>query len=491
MDKQKPTAELLNIIRGLFYESTGHGRISIGAFGDSSSANKEGERVDERNNIIARVDSQFNECDERIDKYIRNSSKDLTRLIKVFNDIAKKIEVSRGSVKQSRESLKQCKVLLQSKRDDVRRLWLEWCEQKFYYENLTKLRQLYSASEQIRAFASEKKFLKAAELLSDSIQILNTQFRDISGLVEVKRQLEVERIKLEKNLLQELTDQLYANVTKSVLESGSGTQQSSSSSRRFYRNYQQDNVNNNSPNKTAELLIQSIVQSAAKLNQNASLNLNNNEPNANLNIVDKMINEINREMSNQLVSMINSTSNHVVESNLIGNSSNGMSTYRRYYNSSIENNPKYLSQLIELTFEQFKIMARLYKSLIEQASKLSSSTNSNKYHYGFVWTCIQSILVQLLEEYLRQTNQNSMANNQEMLDNMDINSFFARKRLINLAFGGGNDTNQSTNSNNQALNQNSNNNQFAAQGSSFFGNEDNSQRRLFTFKGNYYWKTKF
>ena len=120
----RPTAELINIIKDLFY-------------------NASGENTEERDRIIKKVEHQFQECDANIDQYIRRSSKDLSHLIKVFNEIAKKIETSREKVSQSRVELKTCKVLLQSKRDDVRRLWLEWCEQKFYYENISKLKQLY------------------------------------------------------------------------------------------------------------------------------------------------------------------------------------------------------------------------------------------------------------------------------------------------------------------------------------------------------------
>ena len=309
MDKQKPTAELINIIKELHYDST---------TGGSSSGN-----TDERDKIIRRVDTQFSDCDARIDKYIRNSSKDLTRLIKVFNDIAKKIESSRASVKQSRDALKQCKVLLQSKRDDVRRLWLEWCEQRFYYDNLVKLKRLYTASEQIRMLSAEKSFLKAAELVGDATRLVETEFRDINGLNEIKRHLDEERMKLEKHLLSELAEQLYTNVTRTVLESGTGNAlqsagSGSGSARLFYRNYQSDNdvVTKNS-GASSEAVIQAIVQSAAKLN---SVENNNS-------ILDKMITDINKDMLNQLVVMINSTSHHVVESNLIGNISH---SHRRF-----------------------------------------------------------------------------------------------------------------------------------------------------------------
>jgi exocyst complex component 4 len=156
------------------------------------------------------------------------------------------------------------------------------------------------------------------------------------------------------------------------------------------------------------------------------------------------------------------------------------------YQSAIENNPKYLSQLIELAFEQFKLTARLYKQFIDHSSRVTASPG--RYQHGIIWTLTQSILVQLLEEYLdtRQAGQSGVST-QDMLDRLDINSFFARKRLLNLGFGGGETTNSSSSAGqgtgggggttgSQA------GNQFGATGGGG-GEEQNNQRRLFTFKG--------
>ena len=177
--------------------------------------------------------------------------------------------------------------------------------------------------------------------------------------------------------------------------------------------------------KLAESQIDRLVQTASKLSNNSE---------ANTSIVEKMVNEINKNMSNQLIAMVNSTSNHVVESNLIDNTrllmnfSHGINKTRQ----SIENNPKFLCQLIDLTFEQFKTMAKYYRHFIESSSKVTQ----HKYNSGLVWTCIQSVLMQLLDEYLdiKQAGQQSVMTQSDILERLDINSFFAKKRLINLNF---------------------------------------------------------
>ncbi|CAF1009301.1 unnamed protein product [Brachionus calyciflorus] len=429
----KPTAELINIIKELFY--------------NSSSGN-----TDERDKIIKKVDVQYAECDARIDKYIRNSSKDLSRLIKVFNDIAKKIEASRSNVSHSREALKQCKILLQSKRDDVRRLWLEWCEQKCYYNNLAKLKQIYMASENIRIYCNDKKYLEAAQLISECSQMIEKDFNEVNGLHDIKRVIDDERIKLEKYLFQELIDQLYLTVTRSVLETGTIQPTREASFRRRFRHHHHNNEDSLEENfisgskaLTNEAMIEKIVQAAAKLNNSET----------NINILEKMINDVNKSIMSNLIQMVNSTSTHVVESNLIDNT--------KLNRQSIENNPKFLCQLIELSYEQFKIAARLYKNFIEFTSKVNQSRS---YQFNFIWTCIQNVLVQLLEEYLDIKQSGQSSQNQDDLENIDINSFFARKRLINLPF-----TTDSQASGTNTANQS---NQIS---------DDASKHRMFTFKG--------
>jgi hypothetical protein len=287
--------------------------------------------------------------------------------------------------------------------------------------------------------------------------------------------MDEDRIKLEKFLFQELTDQLHSSVTKLVLETGNAWPTRDASFKRRFRHHQV--ANNSSASKaltqyeladsaaqqeleeqqTSEQIIEKIVQSAAKLNNSES----------NINILEKMLNDINKNIINQSIQMINATSNHVLESNLIDKSR---------HQSSIENNPKFLSQLLDLTFEQFKVMAKLYVHFIECASKQSQT----RYQTGLVWTCIQNVLVQLLEEYLdiKQMTASAMGlSGQDPLDKIDLNSFFAKKRLINLPFGGGD---SSTNLVGQGSTQNS---VLGGAGTSTnFGMEDSSHKRIFAFK---------
>lgn len=452
----RATGELINIIKELFY-------------------NARDENTDERDRIIKKVDSQFVECDSRIDKYIRNSSKDLSHLIKLFNEIATKIELSRSNVNASREALKQCKVLLQSKRDDVRRLWLEWCEQRCFYNNLAKLKQIYMAGEQIEQMCSvnERNYVEAACLITSSLKRLDDEFNEINGLNEIKRTIGQAKQNLEKRLIDELNEQFYDNVTRSVLETGTsfGSNRETSFKRRHFNQQFHNNNNNQKPTSsssmlsiddeqsivkmTSEQMIESVVQSAAQLNQIETGNL-----------IEKLLAEINRDMMNRLIQIIHLTSTHVVESNLIDNNKILVNTRQ-----PVENNPKFLCQLIDLTFEQFKIMAKLYKYFIECIVKHAALASvSNKYQWSNVWTCIQNVLVQLLDEYLdiKQLNQLSMMSDADLLDKIDINSYFVRKRF-NLPFGGDQSSQPSASNQGNQQSQNS--------------DDERTFHRIFTFKG--------
>ena len=237
-------------------------------------------------------------------------------------------------------------------------------------------------------------------------------------------------------MLQELTDQLYTTVTKSVLETGTVMPTREASFKRRFRNHltttnsatNTDAVNSTDAesisNLTPENQIDRLIQAASKLNNNTE---------SNVGIVEKMVSDINKNMTNQLITMVNTTSNHVVESNLIDNTKLLMNfSNKNSARQLIENNPKFLCQLIDLSFEQFKTMAKYYKHFIEYSSKISQQ----KYNSSVVWTCIQTVLMQLLDEYLdiKQAGQQSVMTQSEILERLDVNSFFARKRLLNLNF---------------------------------------------------------
>ena len=104
----------------------------------------------------------------------------------------------------------------------------------------------------------------------------------------------------------------------------------------------------------------------------------------------------------------------------------GISTLDAYCGAQIFEALGVGQELIDLAFEQFKICAKHYREFIVHASKL----NQTKCQPNTVWTCIQSVLVQLLEEYLDiKFLSGHLANNSDV-DKIDINSFFARKRLF-------------------------------------------------------------
>lgn len=147
-----------------------------------------------------------------MDKYIRSSSTDLSRLIKLFNEMARKIEMSRANVLSSREALKQCKLLLQSKRDDVRRLWLDWCEQKCFYASLMQLKNINNTTEMVNQMCAEKRYLEASEAIAKCSRQLNTDFSDLGALKDFNTVLAASRIKLETHLLDELNFQFYDSV---------------------------------------------------------------------------------------------------------------------------------------------------------------------------------------------------------------------------------------------------------------------------------------
>lgn len=396
--ENRATAELINIIRTLFYNKSD---------------------TNERDRLVKHVEKEFQECDKRIDMYIRNSSKDLSRLIKVFNDISNKIENSRHSIKQSREALKQCKNLLLTKRDDVRRLLIEYWEQKSLSENVNKLNDLYMMPDKIRSLYYEnKQYYEAAKLISDSIRELDSDYyKEIAGLIDIKRQIENEKINLEKYLFKELNELLYSKIHKFILYSNDNSA-SFTRDNSFKRKYKL-NTNDVAVKSSNDVYIikDNEVEELIEIKVKSIVTLDSST-------LDKIFSELSKNASKELLNIINLTSSYVVDLNYDESS------------TGLDNNPKLLLKLLELVYEQFKLIAKYYKLFIKYASKTGKS-----YNFALIWNLIQTIMVQLLEQYLDVKLNDSSLFSQST--NSDINSYFVIKKRFPFELGDDSNVNNS------------------------------------------------
>lgn len=173
---------------------------------------------DEREEEKMKLEQQFRESDEKLDRMILQRQKELTKVMQKYAAVSNRMTTSRAKLRAVKDSLIACKELLHYKRDELKRLWLDRVEHRHVLELLEQIEELKDCPDKIVSLLSQKKYLEATQALTRSMDHLNGNLKGVEGLTEVKDVLETQRENLYSTLLEDLTQQLYTESTWEVLQ---------------------------------------------------------------------------------------------------------------------------------------------------------------------------------------------------------------------------------------------------------------------------------
>ena len=122
------------------------------------------------------------------------------------------------------------------KRDELKKLWLDGVEQKHILELLERIDKLKDSPERVASLLAKNEYLEATQILTQSMEHLYGDLKNVDGLSEVKEILDAKKEKLYETLIEDLTKQLYVESTWEVLrmkrsgfdDNGSGLRRSGS-----------------------------------------------------------------------------------------------------------------------------------------------------------------------------------------------------------------------------------------------------------------------
>jgi exocyst complex component 4 len=117
-----------------------------------------------------------------------------------------------------REKLSSCQSLLNCKRDDLKRLWLESIENKFILEQLDAIDQQIKVPEKVTEYLKGKRYLHATELLINCLSHLEGNLKTIEGLTEIKNDLISKKEEMFNLFLDDLHRHIYVKSTSEVLK---------------------------------------------------------------------------------------------------------------------------------------------------------------------------------------------------------------------------------------------------------------------------------
>ncbi|KAL2308876.1 hypothetical protein Nmel_005046, partial [Mimus melanotis] len=124
--------------------------------------------VEDRENEKGRLEEAYEKCDRELDELIVQHYTELTTAIRTYQSITERITNSRNKIKQVKENLLSCKMLLHCKRDELRKLWIEGIEHKHVLNLLDEIENIKQVPQKLEQCMASKRYLNATDMLLDA-----------------------------------------------------------------------------------------------------------------------------------------------------------------------------------------------------------------------------------------------------------------------------------------------------------------------------------
>ena len=172
----------------------------------------------ERDREKANLQKEFHESDLRLDKLVLQHHQDLTSVMQAFSKISLRLDSAKNRLQGMREKLTSCQNLLNCKRDDLKRLWLESIENKYILEQLDSIDEQIKVPEKVSSYIEGKRYLHATQLLLNCLSQLNGNLKQIEGLSEIKNDLMTRKEDMFNLLLDDLHKHIYIKSTTEIVK---------------------------------------------------------------------------------------------------------------------------------------------------------------------------------------------------------------------------------------------------------------------------------
>ncbi|KAJ8682074.1 hypothetical protein QAD02_017866 [Eretmocerus hayati] len=397
----------------------------------------------------AKLERDFKRCDQRLDELISVHEKDLLEVMRVFGIVSEQVTTAREKIHTVKENLIACKQLLNCRREELLKLWLEGVEHKHVLKLLEDIDQLKEVPVKLSNYLEKRHYLHATQCLVSAFALGSGKLEGVEALREVRAELDIKKQKLISKLLEELNKHLYREQPK---DSGLRRQ---GSNRDFQRGIEARSSKGSKVKRnlldvsTSGVLSGQVSRKSSSVGFEDLNNLVEDESNespehsehflaiiieclALLKQIPEAIEVIKVQMQNELLKIIEQASNEIkITPDKKTNSK--VKDHDSSTHSEDASSQSPLLELLNLIFERFQQVIASHSSALSRFSQAIKKHDIEVplYEISDVWNGIQAVLQILLTEYLDVQNvvdgpqQSSVTLNEQ---SVDINSYFARKR---------------------------------------------------------------
>ncbi|XP_022257470.1 exocyst complex component 4-like [Limulus polyphemus] len=399
----------------------------------------------DRDREKAKLEKEFKRSDQRLDDLVAGMLKMLVK-----QELNNLVAVSREQIQNIKDKLKNCKMLLHCKRDELKKLWLEAVEQKQVLSLLQEIERLLEVPYTVERYLAKKHYLHATQLLVSSVSLLEGSLEGVDALKEVKSELLSKKEQMHEILLEDLHKHLYQRSTTEVL-------------RRFKRQGSERRSHADgiagTPSKRTGPFTDSVSPGTLTLEGPVMEDVMAVDPEGNsphfiailveclslLNKVPEAVEDIKSRSQKELMAIVRRTAQHVLDtaqnftqapSTLVSSISG---TIPIASDDQVFTQPQLLMEMLEVLFEQFRCVTRAHKIVLDHLRRIGNAENSPGevvlYELADIWSKIQAVLEILVGEYLDIHNTTSTPQNPppaftEATATSGMASYFAKRRNI-------------------------------------------------------------
>nr|XP_010598749.1 exocyst complex component 4 isoform X1 [Loxodonta africana] len=358
--------------------------------------------VEDRENEKGRLEEAYEKCDRDLDELIVQHYTELTTAIRTYQSITERITNSRNKIKQVKENLLSCKMLLHCKRDELRKLWIEGIEHKHVLNLLDEIENIKQVPQKLEQCMASKHYLSATDMLVSAVESLEGPLLQVEGLSDLRLELHSKKMNLHLVLIDELHRHLYIKSTGRVVQRNKDKGRMSSlvkdaspgplidvtnlpTSRKFLDTSQYSTSGSSSvreinlqeikedleldPEENSTLFMGILIKGLSKLKK-----------------IPETVKAIKERLEQELKQIVKRSTTQVADGG-----------YQRGENLTGENQPRLLLELLELLFDKFNAVAAAHSVVLGYLQQtvgpsLTQQEEIKLYDMADVWVKIQDVL---------------------------------------------------------------------------------------------------
>ncbi|KAM3832642.1 exocyst complex component 4 isoform 2-T2 [Vipera latastei] len=391
------------------------------------------DNVEDREHEKARLEKAYEKCDRNLDELIVQHYTELMTAICTYQSITERITTSRNKIKQVKENLVSCKMLLHCKRDELRKLWIEGIEHKHVLNLLDEIENIKQVPQKLQQYTGSKHYLMATDMLVSAVDSLEGPLLQVEGLGDLRLELHSKKMNMHLVLIDELHRHLYIKSTSKVGQRNKEKGRVSLpldvtnlSTPRKFDSTQFSTGGNSSGREVSLMEIKEDLDLDPEENSSAFMGILIKGL-AKLRKIPETIKAIQDRLEQELKQIVKRSSTQVADGG-----------YQRGENVVQENQPRLLLELLELLFDKFNAVAAAHAIVLGHLQQTVSSPSSQYdgdiklYDMAVVWVKIQDVLQMLLTEYLDMKNTRASSELSAQLSyassGREFAAFFAKKK---------------------------------------------------------------